>query len=77
MGLLWDLVASSGGVERRQLISSVSATQQALRRAYEEFNYATDPELVESCVYAINALEHRHTYLCRQLRDLSSAAPAD
>ena len=40
-------------------------TAQALRRAYERFNYACEPELVESCVYEINALQAKYNYLLR------------
>ncbi len=40
-------------------------TAQALRRAYERFNYVCDPELVESCVFEINALQAKYNYLLR------------
>ena len=40
-------------------------TAQALRRAYERFNYVCDPELVEACVYEINALQAKYNYLLR------------
>lgn len=51
-----------------QLQFELRDTAQALRRAYERFNYACEPELVESCVYEINALQARYNYLIRLTR---------
>lgn len=48
-----------------QLQLELRDTAQALRRAYERFNYACEPELVESCVYEINALQAKYNYLLR------------
>ena len=43
-------------------------TAQALRRAYDRFNYVSDPELVESCVFEINSLQAKYNYLLRQAK---------
>ena len=40
-------------------------TAQALRRAYERFNYVCEPELVDACVFEINALQAKYNYLLR------------
>lgn len=76
MGLLWDLVSPAADEARRELLESMNQTQQALSRAYAGFNAATDGELVESYVYEINALEHRHSYLRQALRQMEREDPA-
>ena len=43
-------------VERQQLLEGMEQTRIQLNQAYAEFNAHSDPELVESCVFAINAL---------------------
>ncbi|MBQ1674510.1 MAG: DUF2508 family protein [Oscillospiraceae bacterium] len=48
-----------------ELQRELQDTAQALRRAYERFNYVCDPELVESCVFEINALQAKYNYLLR------------
>ena len=57
-----------------QLQSELQATGQALREAYEKFNYVSEPELVEASVYEISALKARYSYLLRQVKE-SDAAP--
>ena len=60
--------------ERRQLLSSMSDTRKALNQAYNSFNAQSDPDLVESCVYEINSLQSRYSYLARRLRELEHRA---
>ncbi len=45
---------------------------QSLREAYDKFNYVSDPELVDACVYEINALKARCNYLLRRIKALQS-----
>lgn len=54
---------------RVALIDSIKTTQNLLKQAHTAFQQATDPDLVESYVYEINALKARHNYLSKQLRD--------
>ena len=57
-----------------QLQSELQATGQALREAYEKFNYVSEPELVEACVYEISALKARYNYLLRCIKERSAQA---
>ena len=52
-----------------QLQQELQATGQALREAYEKFNYVSEPELVEACVYEISALKSRYNYLLRRIKE--------
>ncbi len=63
------LQASQVAQQRVALIESIKSTQNLLKHAHSAFQEATDPDLVESYVYEINALKARHNYLSKQLRD--------
>ena len=59
-----------------QLQQELYATNQALKEAYDKFNYVSEPELVEACVYEISALKARYNYLLRRIKERSAAADA-
>ena len=52
-----------------ELRRSLSDTRLALSQAYAAFDYVSDPELTESCIYEIRALQSRMNYILRQLKD--------
>ena len=37
----------------------------ALKEAYDRFNWADDPDLIEACIFEINACTARYNYLLR------------
>jgi len=55
--------------ERDSLIEELLQTQRSLSEANARFDMATQPELIEQCVYEINALKARHAYYIRVLRE--------
>ena len=59
------------------LRAELQSAQAELTCAYQQFNLATDPELVESCIYQINAVKARCNYLIRTIKTHSgeSAVP--
>ncbi len=59
--------------ERQELLQSLSATRVQINQAYRGFDTARDPELVESFVYEINALQSRYSYLLRRIKELEAA----
>ena len=46
----------------------------ALSQAYARFNAVCAPELVDACVYEINAELSRYDYLLRQIKERSGEA---
>ncbi len=60
---------TSEDIERRTLMEELFETQEELRRARMDFNYAEEPELVESYVYELNSIEARYAYLLRRARE--------
>ena len=59
--------------ERRQLVEGMRETRALLNHAYAQFNFYSDPDLVDACVYEINALQSRYSYFVRQVKLLESA----
>ena len=59
--------------ERRQLMEGMRETRSQLNFAYAQFNAYSDPDLVDACVYEINALQSRYSYFVRQVKQLDAA----
>ena len=62
--------------ERRQLMEEMRATRAQLNHAYAQFNLYSDPDLVDACVYEINALQSRYSYFVRQAKQLDARETA-
>ena len=60
--------------ERRTLLEGLSQTRLLIAQAYSGFNTARDPDLIESYVFEINALQSRYSYLLRRVKELDGAA---
>ena len=43
----------------------------ALKEAYDRFNWADDPDLIEACIFEINACKARYNYLLRCVKACS------
>lgn len=56
--------------ERRQLLEGLAKTRVLINQAYACFNRESDPDLIESYVFEINALQSRYSYLLRRVREL-------
>lgn len=62
--------------ERRQLMEGMVRTRIELNQAYAQFNAHSDPDLVDSCVFTINALRSRYSYFIRQMKLLDEGKGA-
>ena len=54
--------------ELLSLKAELQNAQGDLAQAYRRFNQAVDPELVESCIYEISAVNARCNYLIRAIK---------
>ena len=57
-----------------ELKTSLQETQNALSHAYTAFDYASDPELTEACIYEIQSLQARINYLVRKIKEMELCA---
>ena len=55
--------------EMQPLIDELDSSRSALACAYARFDESTEPELIEACVYEINAAQARYNYLLRRIKE--------
>ena len=62
-------------ISREQLISDLRQTKTALDDAYSNFQQVVDPDLVDSYIYQVNAVQKRYHFLLKQVQmlDLQNA----
>ena len=62
-------------VSREQLLSDLKQTKTALDDAYSNFEQVVDPDLVDSYIYEVNAVQKRYHFLLKQVQllDLQNA----
>lgn len=66
-----DIACDSG---LQELFDELTDMRTALEDAYMRFNTTTEPELVDACVYEINAAQSRYNYLLRLIKDAGGEA---
>ena len=59
-----------------ELKTSLQNTRLALSQAYAAFDYTSDPELTDSCIFEIRSLQSRMNYLLREIKDLEERTVA-
>lgn len=64
------------GAALQELKQSLQSTQRELSLAFNAFDYANDPDLTESCIYTIRALQSRMDYLLKQIKEQETAVAA-
>ena len=63
-------VRDTGVPAMLELKTSLQETQTALDHAHAAFDYTSDPELTEACIYEIRSLQARMNYLLRKIKEL-------
>ena len=61
--------------ERQALLEGLERTKILIHQAYACFNRESDPDLIESYVFEINALQSRYSYLLKRVRELEAPEP--
>ena len=69
-------ILSPEAEQRLQLMEGMARTRIELNQAYAQVNIHSDPDLIESCVFTINALRSRYSYFIRQIKLLDEKAEA-
>ena len=58
--------------ERQALLDGLDRTKVLINQAYACFNRESDPDLIESYVFEINALQSRYSYLLKRVREMEA-----
>ncbi len=56
--------------EKNDILDDIAKTKYALEIAYSGFDYVTDPDLIDSYIYQVNAILKRYKYLMEQAAKL-------
>lgn len=54
---------------RQELLTEYYDTLLQLRHVRAAFEQVTEPELISSCVYEMNALQERYAYLIQRIKE--------
>lgn len=57
-------------LSKEQLLSDLKLTKTALDDAYTNFENVVDPDLVDSYIYEVNAVQKRYHFLLKQMQML-------
>ena len=53
---------------KRKLENELRSTQIALECVYSQFENVTDPDLIDACIYQINAIHKKYKYLLNLIK---------
>jgi len=51
------------------LINEINKTKLDMETAYSNFQNVVDPDLIDSCIYQLNAIQNRYKFLLRQAKE--------
>lgn len=54
--------------EHRDLLSDLAKTKTDLDIAYSNFENVVDPDLIDSCIYELNAVQKKYKFLYERLK---------
>lgn len=54
------------------LIQEIQRTKLALETAYSNFENSLDPDLIDSYIYEVNAVQKRYKFLLKQVKILDT-----
>ncbi len=58
---------------KEQLCREIETLHQSLETANSNFENVSDPDLIDSYIYEMNAISFRYKYLLRQIKQMESA----
>lgn len=56
--------------EKNNILEDIAKTKYALEIAYSGFDYVTEPDLIDSYIYQVNAVLKRYKYLIEEAAKL-------
>jgi len=54
--------------KENSLLKEINETKLALEAAYSQFEHVVDPDLIDSLIYEMNAIQNRYKYLLKQAK---------
>ena len=56
---------------KNTILEELSLTKLALECANSRFDYASDPDLIDSSIFEVNAAQKKYKYLLTELKSIS------
>lgn len=63
------LFAKKRSPKDNYLINEINKTKIAMEAAYSNFQNVIDPDLVDSCIYEMIAVQNRYKFLLKQAKE--------
>ena len=60
--------------KEQELMRQIQAAQRDMDQALQNFENASDPNLIDSCIFDLNAAQMRHKYLMQRAKSMSLSA---
>lgn len=60
--------------EEELLLKNIEIAKRALDTAYSNFDLVTEPELIDSCIYEVKAMQLKYEYLVNQAKQMNIIA---
>lgn len=54
---------------KRQLLEELKETKNAMDTAYANLSYVVEPELIDCCIYELNAIQLRYKFILSQVKN--------
>ncbi|QUI20930.1 YaaL family protein [Vallitalea pronyensis] len=56
------------------ILKNIDIAKRALDNAYNNFEVATDPDLIDSCIYEVKAMQLKYQYLISEAKRMNIIA---
>lgn len=56
-------------LHRQELLRELEVTKNALDTAYANLSYVVEPELIDCCIYELNAVQLRYKFILSQVKN--------
>lgn len=57
-------------IQRTILEQEIAQVQREMDLAYSHFDQVVDPDLIDCCIFEVNAVQKRYKYLLQQIQGL-------
>jgi hypothetical protein len=57
--------------EQQALMSEIQTAKRDMDQAFQNFEHAVDPSLIDSCIFDLNAAQMRYKYLMTRAKSIS------
>ena len=55
--------------EEHEIVETLEELKRELNLLYSQFNFATDPSLIDCCIYSIKAANAKYTFYLNQCKE--------